>query len=112
MITTVIGNGNSGFSGDGGPSTAASLRTPEGLAVDTYGNLYLADEGNYRVREVLMPLTVTVTATTGTTLSMSSPAMAPYGGNLTLSATLLSGNTPLANDTITFSLYGNSVGLR
>ena len=50
IITTVAGNGTEGFSGDGGPATSAQLWSPQGLAVDKLGNLYIAD--NSRVREV------------------------------------------------------------
>ncbi len=52
IITTVAGNGNRGYSGDGGPATAASLNRPYGLAVDAAGNLYIADTFNSRVRRV------------------------------------------------------------
>ncbi len=52
IITTVAGNGNQGFSGDGGPATAASLNNPHGVAVDANGNLYIADGSNNRVRKV------------------------------------------------------------
>lgn len=51
-ITTVAGNGIEGYSGDGGPATAASLAFPIGITVDTAGNLYIADGNNNRVREV------------------------------------------------------------
>jgi uncharacterized protein (TIGR03437 family) len=51
-ITTVAGNGNQGFSGDGGPATSASLFTPIGVAVDSAGNLYIADSFNNRIRKV------------------------------------------------------------
>ncbi len=51
-ITTVAGNGNSGFSGDGGPATKAALENPDGLAVDSSGDLYIADTFNGRVRKV------------------------------------------------------------
>ncbi len=51
-IDLVAGNGSEGFSGDGGLATAASLRRPRGLAVDSAGNLYVADSWNDRVRRV------------------------------------------------------------
>jgi hypothetical protein len=52
VITTVAGNGNSGYNGDGIPATSASLDDPRGLAVDAAGNIFFADDGNNRVREV------------------------------------------------------------
>ncbi|SPF33820.1 NHL repeat containing protein (modular protein) [Candidatus Sulfopaludibacter sp. SbA4] len=52
IITTVAGNGVVGFSGDGGAATRAQLRSPQGVAVDGSGNLYIADSGNARIREV------------------------------------------------------------
>jgi sugar lactone lactonase YvrE len=51
-ITTYAGNGTSGFSGDGGVATNAQLRTPYGVALDSAGNLYIADTGNARIRKV------------------------------------------------------------
>ena len=51
-ISTIAGNGTAGFSGDGGPATAAELKTPAGLWVDTASNLYIADYGNNRIRVV------------------------------------------------------------
>lgn len=51
-ITTVAGTGSSGFSGDGGPATAAKLSYPMDVAIDAQGNLYIADGGNYRIRKV------------------------------------------------------------
>jgi len=52
IITTVAGNGTYGFSGDGGQATSASLANPSGVAVDGSGNLYIADQRNYRIRRV------------------------------------------------------------
>jgi trimeric autotransporter adhesin len=51
-IETFAGTGAAGFSGDGGPATAAALNQPYGLAFDHFGNLYIADLGNGRVRKV------------------------------------------------------------
>ncbi len=50
-ILTVIGTGVPGFSGDGGPGSAAQLSHPYGLAMDRSGNLFIADLGNGRVRK-------------------------------------------------------------
>jgi sugar lactone lactonase YvrE len=50
-IYTVAGNGGFGFSGDGGPATSAELSIPEGVAVDSAGNLLIADTSNNRVRK-------------------------------------------------------------
>jgi len=52
IITTVAGTGTPGFSGDGGPATAARLHSPEGLAWDADGNLYISDNKNNRIRRV------------------------------------------------------------
>jgi len=123
IITTVAGSGTAGFSGDGGPATSASLSLPfsSGIAVDGAGNLYIADYGNDRIREVLAqrpalqlsttslnlvgssggkPVTGTVTvfAATGAANSIAVPGMTYTvqigAGNSWLSVTPQSGNTP------------------
>jgi hypothetical protein len=52
IITTIAGSSISGFGGDGGIATAASLLNPHGVGVDAAGNVYIADAGNDRVRKV------------------------------------------------------------
>ncbi len=51
-VTTVAGSGTRGFSGDGGPATAAALNGPYGLVIDSNGRLFIADTCNNRVRAV------------------------------------------------------------
>jgi trimeric autotransporter adhesin len=53
IISTVAGNGVSGFKGDGGPATLAELKGPASVAVDSSGDIFIADTGNNRIREVL-----------------------------------------------------------
>jgi hypothetical protein len=52
IITTVAGDGTAGFSGDGGQATSAELNGPQGVSVDSAGNLYIADFNNFRIRKV------------------------------------------------------------
>lgn len=67
IITTVAGNGAYGFSGDDGPATSAELAGPGGVAVDSSGNLFIADSGNNRIREVnLATGVITTVAGNGT----------------------------------------------
>ncbi|NJN70869.1 MAG: hypothetical protein HC801_11755, partial [Nitrospira sp.] len=51
-ISTLAGNGTSGFSGDGGPSALACLNEPKGVALDGHGNVYVADSENHVVRKI------------------------------------------------------------
>jgi hypothetical protein len=50
-ISTVAGT-TDGWGGDGGPATAAKLNDPYGVAVDGFGNLFISDTDNYRIRKV------------------------------------------------------------
>ncbi len=53
FIATIAGNGTANFSGDGGAATSACLNLPSGIALDSSGNLYIADEFNNAIRKVL-----------------------------------------------------------
>jgi sugar lactone lactonase YvrE len=64
-IQTVAGNGQLGFSGDNGSATSASLALPEGVVVDSAGNIYIADVGNFRVRRVSTGNIITTVAGNG-----------------------------------------------
>src|ERR1035438_593453 len=60
VITTVAGTGVTGYGGDNGQATSALLGGPEGVAVDSAGNLYIADALNYRIRKVSGGIITTV----------------------------------------------------
>src|SRR5262245_54257441 len=70
-ISTIAGTGTCGYSGDGGPATAAQIKPAlfnghvgpwGGLALDAGGNLYLADSGNGRIRRIAADGTITTIA--------------------------------------------------
>lgn len=75
IITTIAGNGSYGFSGDGGPATAAKLWSPSGLTFDTHGNLCIGDAVNHRVRKIDAAGTITTIAGGGSGVNCS-PATA------------------------------------
>src|ERR1700689_885361 len=54
VVKTIAGNGNCGFSGDGGQATSASLGFLQGIALDGLGNLFIADTGNAVIRRVVL----------------------------------------------------------
>lgn len=66
IITAVAGNGTAGYTGDGGPATAAQLSNPEGLALNAAGDLFIADVNNNVVREVAPDGVITTVAGNGT----------------------------------------------
>ena len=77
-ITTVAGSGstgpgNGGFSGDGGLAINAKLNFPTGVAEDGEGNIYIADNGNHRIRMVI--------AATGIITTVVGDGIAGYGGD-------------------------------
>ncbi|MGZ3905085.1 MAG: NHL domain-containing protein, partial [Bacteroidia bacterium] len=52
FISTIVGSGLAGFSGDGGPAKMAKLTSPGGCAIDRKGNIYIADSYNHVIRKV------------------------------------------------------------
>lgn len=64
-IQTIAGNGSRGFAGDNGTATAAQLASPNGVALDSGGNLFIADSGNKRIRKVDANGVITTIAGTG-----------------------------------------------
>jgi uncharacterized protein (TIGR03437 family) len=84
LITTYAGNGSETFSGDGGMATAASLFAPNSVAVDSAGNLYIADTRHSCIRKV---------ATTGIITTVAGNGVAGYAGD-NVAATSTSLNEP------------------
>ena len=95
IITTIAGNGTEGFSGDGGAATSAELDSPYGVAVDSSGNVYIADSFNNRVR--------VVTASTGVISTLAGNGTGGFSGDGGAAANA-EFNTPVA---IAVNISGN-----
>ena len=65
-ITTCAGTGVPGYSGNGGPATAAELNNPQGIAVDQYSNVYVTEAANHVVRKIAASGSITTVAGNGT----------------------------------------------
>lgn len=65
IISTVAGTGESGYSGDGGLATQASLNNPQGIAIGLDGSIYFADTNNHRIRRVGLDGMITTVAGNG-----------------------------------------------
>ncbi len=92
-VTTIAGNGSSGFSGDGRLATNAMLATPTGLAVDASGNLYITELNNHIVRKVTPNLGIVgaVPVCVGATLALTdvaTPSSSPWSGGSSSVATI------------------------
>jgi sugar lactone lactonase YvrE len=86
-LSVFAGDGAQGFSGDGGPATAAQLDSPQGIAVDSAGNLFIADTHNHRIRRV--------DGISGVITTVAGTGIAGYAGDLAV-ATSARLNTPVA----------------
>ena len=87
IITTFAGDGSSTYGGDGGLATAATMYEPQGVAVDSCGNIYIADSYNNRIRKI--------TASTGIITTIAGNGTAGYsgdGGTATAASLNLSAN--------------------
>ena len=73
VITTVAGNGNSGYNGDNIQATSAYLTNPIGVAVDSDGNIYIGDQYNHRVRKVIV--------SSGVITTVAGSGSSGYSGN-------------------------------
>jgi hypothetical protein len=114
IITTVAGNGIEAYAGDGGPAIAASFRTPDFLAFNSEGNMYVSDRNDNRIRLITMPqiaiqssLSTMVCAGTTDTFSatVANDAMAPIY-QWQLNGATVGANSPLY---ITDTLHNGDV---
>src|SRR5271157_4264493 len=111
-IITVAGNGTAGYSGDNGPATDAELDGPFRVAVDSAGDVFVADPANNVVREITPAVTVTVSpATTSTAATSTSATFSPDGQTVPLSATVSSGAGTVDEGTETFTILSGTTAI-
>ena len=104
IITTIAGNGTPGLAGDGTPAIGAELYNPDGIYLDTSGNIFVADQANNCIRKINAAGIISTIAGNGT------PGYSGDGGQAT--AALL--NAPISvildhSGNIFFAEYGNHV---
>jgi sugar lactone lactonase YvrE len=83
-IITFAGTGTSGFTGDGGPATSARVNFPGGVAVDTFGNVFIADSSNERVREVVRATGLITTVAGSGTMGFGGDGFSPTSAAMNL----------------------------
>jgi len=93
-ITTIAGNGTSGYSGDGGIALSAQIASPHGIACDAIGNIFFTDDGNSRIRKV--------TVSTGLITTFAGNGTYGYTGDGVLAT-----STSVAPEGIAFDQSGN-----
>ena len=97
IMTTIAGDGITGYNGDGIPALQAEISFPQSLALDFAGNFYIADTGNSRVR-IVRPQVVSTTTTTLT----ASANPAPYGSMVTFTATVSGSESVPSGGSVSF----------
>ena len=91
IITTIAGNGNAGYAGDGGPALSAEIAKPSGVGVDSSGNVYILDSINAVIRKVSLIGAIATIAGDGVLATLTAP---PSPRSSAILQALLS--TPLA----------------
>lgn len=97
VLSTLAGNGNAGFTGDGGSAILAQLKAPAGLAVDASGTVYIADSGNSRIRKIsngIISTSYSVTSPTGVAINSAGTLYIASAGYFGTQSTGIGGLTP------------------
>ncbi len=102
QMTVVAGTGTAGSTGDGGAATAATLRAPEGVVVDSAGNVFIADTGNHKIR--------VVKAADGQIITIAGTGTAGLDGDGTATSKKLNGPTNLALGGLPLSVFVHDSG--
>jgi hypothetical protein len=106
IITTVVGNGIATYAGDGGAATNASLNNPACVALDSAGNLYIADWYNNRIREVHFEGIPTLSLSNETCAGNYSVIVTGADGSVTSSVVTLTVILPPQNFTASLGIAG------
>jgi streptogramin lyase len=107
VITRVAGTGTAGYSGDGGPATEARLRGPQRIAIDSTGDIYIADSLNHRIRRV-NAATGVITTVAGT----GAAGLSGDGGRATSARVNEPRGVALDGDTVLFIADSNNHRVR
>ena len=110
VVTTIVGTGIAGYTGDGGPASAAQLNHPRCIKFDRSGNKYIADQNNHVVRKINTSGIITTVAGNGFKAGM--PTGGYMGDGAPATDAELSRPSDLAFDTagnLYISDYGNNV---
>jgi sugar lactone lactonase YvrE len=112
IIQTLAGTGSTGYSGDGGPATSGELFWPYGVAVDTAGNIYIADKNNNRIRAVGSGRAPTPGPGSSISVTVTSSDPTPtMGESVTLTATILNSlSSPATSGTVSWLNGSTSLG--
>ena len=116
IITTIVGTGTAGYSGDNGAATSAKLNYPFGIVLDSSGNIYIGDMTNHRIRKVTMPTGIITTIAGNGASSYTSDGGAATSTALYNPKTVAfdaSGNMYIAdqsNNRIRKVMYGTTAG--
>src|SRR5262249_15683576 len=117
-ISTIAGDNQSGFKGDGGPAINAEVSGPADVSLDAAGNLYIADSGNYRIRKITGaspasggadPLITTVANAFGEVPAIAPNTWVELKGTNLAPATRIWADSDFANNQMPTQLNGVSI---